>query len=159
MRSGDREPRYGRRTMLMTGAALGLAAAGIGGCGLLDKDPDPPPPDPLEPLRDQARQLAGRYSAAIGTNPDLAARLTPLRDDHVAHVAELTKLIGRPLPSEPTVTLTSASPAAEVLAELRSAEEAGVRDATAACLAAPAARAAVVGSIAACRATHVEALA
>ena len=48
-------------------------------------------------------------------------------------------------------------PAAAVVA-LRAAEQAGQADASTACLAATAEHAALLGSIAACRATHVEVL-
>jgi hypothetical protein len=44
------------------------------------------------------------------------------------------------------------------LADLRKAERSAQRTAAAACRTAPAARASLVGSIAACRATHAEAL-
>jgi len=152
------DSRYGRRAVLGAGTVLGLATLGLGGCGLLDRDRKPAPPDPLEPLRDHAAMLAARYSAIMTSHPDLATRLTPLRDAHATHVAELTRLIGRPGPSG-AVAIVVSTPAAAVLAELRTAEQEAARAATDACLAAPAARAALVGSIAACRATHVEVLA
>ena len=138
-------------------------AFGAGGCDLFEPKP-PPGPDPLEPLRAQAQALADQYAAAIDAAPDLAARLQPLRDAHLAHVAELNNLIGTPPPSAPPSGPPSAPPTgvpgdpAALLAALRAAEEAGQRDAAAACLAAPAHRAALLGSIAACRATHLEVL-
>jgi len=79
-----------------------------------------------------------------------AARLSPLAADHRAHAAELTKLIS-----------TGSSAAASAVAadtDLRAAEQTAQRNAVAACKVAPGDRVALVGSIAACRATHVEAL-
>ena len=150
-------------------AVLATAAAGTSGCDLFG-EPDPPPePDPLEPLRAQTQALADQYSAAITAAPDLAERLTPLRDAHLSHVTELTKIIGTPPPSAPASPAAGSSGAgspgqgspadpAAIIAALRTAEEAGQRDAVAACLAAPGPRAALVGSIAACRSTHLEVL-
>lgn len=148
------------------GAAAGVTALGTAGCDLFDSPEPPPGPDPLEPLRAQAQALADQYAAAIAAAPALAARLQALRDAHLTHVAELNKVIPTPLATQPASPPASASPGgtpapadpAAPLAALRAAEEAGQRDATAACLAAPGTRAALVGSIAACRATHVEVL-
>jgi len=148
-----------RRRVLLGAAACGAAA--LAGCDLFDEPKPPPGPDPLEPVRAQAQALADRYAAAIAAAPDLATRLQPLRDAHLAHVAELTKVIGTPPPSpSPSAPPSAAAPTdpAALLASLRADEEAGRRDAETACLAAPGHRAALLGSIAACRATHVEVL-
>lgn len=155
--------RCGRRALLKAGLGGVLGAGLAGGCGLLDRGPDtPPPPDPLEPLRAQSQALADRYSATMTTTPSLVPRLRPLRDAHLAHVAALTKIIGKPPPSgSPGTSPGSSAPPqveADALAVLRTAEEAAARDATAACLATSAARAGVVGGIAACRTTHLEVL-
>ena len=144
---------------------LGAAAATVGssalaGCGLVDRDPDrPSTPDPLQPLLDEAIALAAAHDRAAAGQPDLAKRLTPLAADHRAHVAELSRVIGRGVPSAGASSAPggAADPRA-TLAELRSAEQAAQRAAAAACRTAPDARAALVGSIAACRATHAEAL-
>jgi hypothetical protein len=90
------------------------------------------------------------------TEPGLATRLTPLADDHRAHAAELARLIGTTLPS--TVASAPAGAADDTVATLRAAEQAAQKSAVAACRAAPAERAALLGSIAASRATHAEAL-
>ncbi|WDZ87509.1 hypothetical protein [Micromonospora cathayae] len=148
--------------MLRTGTllALGAATAPVTGCGLLGRNDPPPPPDPLQSLVDGALDLAARHRAAIAADPALAARLTPIAEAHQAHAAELAATIGTPLPS--------ASPSAPadpptgdtgtVLTTLREAEERGRAEAATRCADAPADRAALVGSIAAARATHVEAL-
>src|SRR6185312_16012802 len=111
------------------------------------------------PLLDEAVALAASYDRAVVSQPGLAARLTPLADDHRAHATELARLIGRPPPSTRASAVASApaDAAAQTVASLRTAEQAAQKSAVAACQAAPADRAALVGSIAACRATHAEA--
>jgi len=139
----------------------GLAATTLAGCGIFDDKPAPAadPPDPLQPLLDEALALATAYDRAAAARPALGARLAPLAADHRTHAADLAKLIGATAsasaaPSGPAVESAAADP----VAALRTAELAAQRTAVAACLAAPADRAGMVGSIAACRATHAEAL-
>ncbi|MEU2611515.1 hypothetical protein ABZ570_08015 [Micromonospora sp. NPDC007271] len=139
--------------------ALGGAAVPLTGCELFDGD-KPKPPDPLEPLAAEAADLAGRYRAAIAAASTLADRLTPIAGAHQAHADELRRVIGRPAPSgtpaaSPTVAATDPD---GLLAELRQAEQQARENAAKACAAAPAERAAVLGSVAAARATHLEAL-
>jgi hypothetical protein len=153
---------HSRRKVLRTGAllALGGATASVAGCGLLDREDPPPAPDPLQPLVDGALALAARYRAAIGVDPALTERLTPIAEAHHAHAAELAAAIGVALPS-PSPSAPGEPPtgdATAVLAELRTAEERGRVEAATFCAQAPADRAALVGSIAAARATHVEVL-
>lgn len=150
---------HSRRRVLGIAAGAGLAATALSGCGLFDDEPDPAPaPDPLQPLLDEALTLAAAYDRAVVTEPGLSARLTPLAADHRAHADELARLIGKPLPSGPAAPASSGPAAAETVAALRRAEQAAQKNAAAACRTAPAGRAALVGSIAACRATHAEAL-
>jgi hypothetical protein len=140
---------------LLLGALAGSAA--LAGCGILDREPEPAPqPDALQPLLDEALALAASYDRAIVAQPDLAARLTPLAEDHRAHAGELARVIGTTLPS--AGPSASAQATTETTATLRKAEQAAQKTAVAACKAAPAERAALAGSIAACRATHAEAL-
>ncbi|MEU4561718.1 hypothetical protein AB0F72_25325 [Actinoplanes sp. NPDC023936] len=146
-----------RRILTATGAIV--AATTLAGCGLFDDEPEPAPaPDPLQPVLDEALALASAYDRAIQAQADLSERLTPLAADHRAHAAELATLIGAALPSGAAAAPPAAAPAAPSLAQLRESELAAQKTATAACLAAPAERAALVGSIAACRATHASAL-
>jgi hypothetical protein len=154
--------RWTRRAVLRyaaSGTAGAAAASVLAGCGLFDRDPDPTP-DPLEPLRLDALRLAGRYDAAVLAHPDLAARLNPIREAHLAHAAELATVIGdsSSTPSAGGPPSPPVGDARAVLAELRDAERAAQRAASDLCLAAPAGRAALVGSIAAARASHQEAL-
>jgi hypothetical protein len=138
------------RSAVLAGAACAT------GCGLIDEKPaPPPPPDPLAPLIGEALALSATYrSAAAVSNPGLAARLTAIAADHDAHAREVAQLIATPLPSAPPSA--SATPA---VAALRAAETKAHGTAVAACLAASPGRVALVGSIAACRASHLEALA
>nr|WP_030436037.1 hypothetical protein [Actinoplanes subtropicus] len=133
----------------------------LAGCGVFENKPAPAAttaPDPLQPLLDEALALAAAYDRAVAAKPMLSARLAPLAADHRVHAADLAKLIGTPsasaAPSGPVVENASADP----VAALRTAELAAQKTAVAACLAAPPDRAGMVGSIAACRATHAEAL-
>ncbi|MGW4292892.1 hypothetical protein ACWEH1_07545 [Micromonospora chersina] len=148
--------------MLRAGAllALGGAAAPLTGCDLFDRDDESRNPDPLEPLAAEATALEARHRAAATAVPALAERLTAIADAHRAHAEELRRTIGRPAPSGSPAVAPSAAPADPdtVRAELRQAEQEGRDNAAKACAAAPAERAALLGSIAAARATHVEAL-
>ncbi|WP_433233478.1 hypothetical protein ACQP2H_07485 [Micromonospora sp. CA-248260] len=148
--------------MLRSGAllAVGAATVPLTGCALFDRDEPSPPSDPLEPLADEARALAARHRAAIAADPGLADRLTPIADAHTAHADELRRLIGRPGPSGPATPAPSAGEGTRsaLLAGLRTAEQSGRDNAAKACAAAPGDRAALLGSIAAARATHLEAL-
>ncbi len=150
---------HSRRRLFGAAAGAALGAGALSGCGLFDDDPEPAPaPDPLQPVLDEALALAAAYERAVVAPPGLGARLTPLAADHRAHADELARVIGRPLPSAPAAPASSGPRAAETVAGLRRAELAAQKTAAAACRRAPAARAALVGSIAACRATHAEAL-
>ncbi|GIE80270.1 hypothetical protein Aph02nite_62200 [Actinoplanes philippinensis] len=143
-----------RRTFI--GALVGSAT--LAGCGVFDSEPEPPPaPDAFQPLLDEALALAASYDRVIVAQPALAARLTPLAEDHRAHAADLARLIGAAAGSAaPSVSAPSGG--ADTTATLRKAEQAAQKTAVAACKAAPADRAMLAGSIAACRATHAEAL-
>jgi hypothetical protein len=147
---------------VLRSAAAALTAAGLGGCDLGRQREDPPPaPDALAPFLAATNELAARYDAAIATVPSLSAHLTPLRDDHRAHVLALSREIG--LTDAPSASTAPSAPAATdaagTLAALAAAEKIAQQEAEKACLAAPSYRAALLGSIAACRASHREALA
>ncbi|MGX6608340.1 hypothetical protein ACWKSP_40420 [Micromonosporaceae bacterium Da 78-11] len=152
-----------RRRVLGAAAGLGLGATLPAGCGLSDDDPEPPAaPDPLQPLLDESLALAAAYDRALLAQPGLSTRLTPLAADHRAHAAELAAVIGTTLPSGaapvPSASAAPGNAADDAVAALRATEQAAQKTAVAAAKQAPADRVMLVGSIAACRATHAEAL-
>lgn len=152
------------RRRVLRGAALLAAATGTAplaaGCGLFDGGPDrSPAQDALAPLLAGALDLAGRHEAAAAAFPELADRLSPLAQAHRAHAAELARVTGATLPSgSPSPAGPPGDSAAAALAALRTAEQQGRDAAAAACIAAPRARATLVGTVAAARATHLEVL-
>lgn len=143
--------------MLRVGGLLTLSAAvpSLTGCDPFNREP--PPPDPLAPMVNEALALSAAYRDAATTHPTLAGRLTPITDAHAAHAAELARITKVALPSATPTTSTPADSDATLTA-LREREQAAGESATRACLAAPAERAALLASIAAARASHLEAL-
>jgi hypothetical protein len=156
--------RWTRRGLLRAGAAgaAGAAAAyASAGCGLWDRQPDPQPStDPLDAVRLDALRLATLCDAAVVAYPDLASRLNPIREAHIAHATELARVIGAPTanPASASPTSVPVGGAIAALAAVRAAEQEAQRTATRLCLTAPASRAALVGSIVAALATHQEVL-
>jgi hypothetical protein len=164
---------WSRRTVLAAAAATG-AAVTVTGCTWFEPEPPPPPPDPLEPLLAGTRGLAGRHDRTLLVHPGLAGRLEPLRATHLAHVAALLEAIGRPGPATPApATPAPATPApagsppdpggipaddGEAVEQLREHERDASEQARQACLEAPPDRVALLGSICAARASHVEVL-
>jgi hypothetical protein len=149
---------------VLAAAVGGLALYPIAGCGLFGDEEDkaqPSAPDPLAPLLAEALSLADRHEAAIAAFPALAGRLSPVAEAHREHAAALAKMIKAPEPgaSPPAPSTAPATPESDqksALAALRSAEQKGQKAAAEACRSAPAERAALLGSIAAARATHLE---
>lgn len=152
----DGTMRHSRRRVLRVGALLTLGGAvpSLTGCDPFNQEP---PPDPLAPMVDEALVLAAAYRDAATAHPTLAGRLTPITEAHAAHAAELARITKVALPS---ATPTSSTPANSdaTLTGLRERERAAGESATRACLAAPVERAALLASIAAARASHLEAL-
>ncbi|MGH3656021.1 MAG: hypothetical protein ACRDUA_05135 [Micromonosporaceae bacterium] len=149
------------RRATLAGMLGGAVVAGFGatGCDLLS--PEPPPPHPLASTLRRSRALVAEYQAAISAHPGLARQLTPLRDNHRAHVTQLAKLIGPTASSSPSTSPGGSAPPDEAatLTGLRDAESDAEADAVRTCLRVKAEYAGLLGSIAACRATHREALA
>ncbi len=149
---------FTRRRVLGVTAGAAVSVTATAGCGLFDVEPEPAPePDPLQPLLDQALALADAYERVAVAEPDLGERLAPLAADHRAHAAELTRVIGAERPSAAPGASAAPDPGRS-LKELRAAEQTAQRTAALSARTAPAERAGLVGSIAACRATHAEAL-
>jgi hypothetical protein len=154
----SRPRRWSRRALLGAAGTVGAAGA-LAGCSWFDDEP-PPPPDPLEPLLASTRALAAWYDATLAAHPQLADQLRPPYEAHLAHETALLELIGRPelaSASPPPAGTAPLEPEA-ALEALREAERDGQDEATQACLAAPPERAALLGSIAAARATHAAVL-
>jgi hypothetical protein len=155
-------PGRSRRTVL---AALvgGGSSVALAGCWGNDRTAPPPKPHPLAPALAGTLQLVARYATTATTFPELTERLQPLLADHRAHVDALRGAMGIPSPSASAsdgagVASSMPADAAEALAGLRTAEVAAQADARTACLAALPEYAPLLGSIAACRATHLEVL-
>lgn len=107
-----------------------------------------------------ALDLAARCQEIAAAHPDQAGLLAPISAGHLAHAQALAAVTGAASPSAaPTAgTGNETADAPAALAALREAEQAGREQAAGLCLAAPAERAALVGSIAAALATYVEVL-
>ncbi|MEV6347193.1 hypothetical protein [Actinoplanes sp. NPDC051851] len=145
-----------RRMLQATGAMVG--AVTLSGCGLFDDDPEPAPePDALQPVLDEAVALAAAYDRVALLQPAMAETLSTLAGNHRQHATELARVIGTTVPSA-APSASAATGGDDTVAGLKKAEQSGQRTAVAACKAAPAERAMLVGSIAAGRATHIEAL-
>lgn len=142
-----------RRALLRAVVGAAVAAPALAACDLFEPDP-PPPPDPLTGFHTQTLALVTLYEAA---GPGFAV----IRDAHRAHADAIAKIM-YPAPAGASPAAPSAGPTAAppspAPASLRQAEQAAWQQAVEACLAAPAARATLLGEIAAARACHLEAL-
>jgi hypothetical protein len=151
-----------RRGVLAGGVAAAVAlTAGLAGCR---DTPKAQPPSPILPVREDSLALLAAYDATLRRHPDLADRLKPLREDHHRHVRELDRELGSATPSasgsatvSPSVSPVPSS-ADAALGALTGQEKQAEQRARRSCLAAPDRYATLFGSIAACRASHVEAL-
>jgi hypothetical protein len=176
VRMGDERAeraRYSRRTVLraaLVGTVGTASTLALTGCDRSAPAQVRKIADPLNPLYRDTAALLARHESIMTARPELAARLTPLRDAHREHLRALAREIGpnlaSPSPASPSpaasaggsVAAEAPADAGSALAVLRDAEKAAAAAARAACLAGPSYRAALLGSIAAARASHVEAL-
>jgi hypothetical protein len=121
-----------------------------------------PAPDVLLPLLTRTVALRDRYAEVLTAFPALQDRLGPFKDNHAAHVVALAREVGLdehgPMPAASTSAGPVVQDQAAAVKELAGLEKAGQEDAAGACLSAPSYRAALLGSIAACRAAHLEVL-
>jgi hypothetical protein len=160
-----------RRAFLAVAAAATVSS--VAGCdlGVTPQTAEwHPAPDTLLPLLARTVALRDRYGEVLAAFPALQDRLGPLKDDHAQHVVALAREIGvaeegpfptaAPDPSASAGAGTDPLPADQgaALTELAGLEKKGREDAEGACLAAPSYRAALLGSVAACRAGHIEVL-
>ncbi len=180
--------RLDRRTALAAigGVALAVSVAGCTSHPSLTKPTaQTVASDPLGPLYTETLALITAYDQAIAVDSTLVGLLGPLRQDHLAHATALAALMGIAAPSvstgpdpsgTPMPTLPSPAPSvstspaprapvpslgtdtATSRAQLSEAEKTGQTNAIQGCVSATGSRAAVLASIAACRATHVAVL-
>jgi hypothetical protein len=171
-------PSLDRRRVLVLALLAPVAAAGLGACGSgaarRTKDPDP-----LIALAEAARVDAALAAAAVAANPDLSARVEPLRAARTEHAAaldaEVVRAGGTPHSAAPTAPPTAPPPSgpppsgttvpptgvtqAVSLARVREAVAASQRGAAQLVPDLPAERVGLVASVAACCATYVAVLA
>lgn len=161
------------RRRVLAGAVLAVPA--LAGCSFGGADE---PPDPLIALADAARSDAALAAAAVAANPDLRARVDPLRAARTEHAAALDAEVVRaggtapsaaptapataaptaPPPSGTTVAPTGVTQAV-TLARVREAVAASQRGAAQLVPDLPAERVGLVASVAACCATYAAVLA
>ncbi|HEY2672668.1 MAG TPA: hypothetical protein VGJ07_20130 [Rugosimonospora sp.] len=158
--------RNGRSRRAVLGAVVGgVALAGPVGCGWLSRKGEASSkPSPLAPTLAGTLALIDRYTATIAAQPTLADKLNPLLNDHRAHVTALRAAMGAaastgPAPGSPSPTAAVPDDPAGALAAVHAAEQAARDAAVSNCLAAAPRYASLLGSIAACRACHLEVLA
>lgn len=141
----------------------GLVVAGAAACDPLGRShPTPRPdrptaPDPLLELLAAERALLSQYDAVLARFPSVAS-VTAVRADHAAHVDALRAVVRAPATSasaSPTPPVAAPATLPAAMAALRAAEVSAAARTTAACIAAPASRAALLGSIAACESAHL----
>jgi hypothetical protein len=140
----------------LTGAA---AASALAGCEVLPTGGEPAgEPHELEGLLGATVALGDQYETAIAAVPALSAGLQPVLDAHRAHAAALAEAIGVSVPPASPSPSPVPPVRAGAVAALVAAERAGRDAAVAACLEATPRLAALLGSIAAARASHLEVL-
>ena len=177
-----RPPGLDRRRLLALALLAPVAATGLGACST-GPDRSTKAPDPLLALADAARADAELAAAAIAANPDLTARVEPLRAARTEHAealdAEVVRAGGTPRSAAPTAAAPtpdgaappSGEPAADPtvaptgitqtvsLARVREAVAASQRGAAQLVPDLPAERVGLVASVAACCATYAAVLA
>jgi hypothetical protein len=173
----DRVPHPGqpiattRRTFLrgLLGATSAGTVAALSGCDIFAATNSPPPAEPVPPelagFLAATTALGDRYDATLAAVNALPATVGQIRDAHRAHAVALAKAIGAPTPTaSPGGAGPSGAPSAptdrdQALAALVTAEKAAHDAAVTECLASSPRYAALLGSIAAARQTHLVGLA
>jgi hypothetical protein len=155
-----------RRSLLrgllgIAGAGLaGAAATGaLAGCDLIPHGAEGgAEPHALDGLLVATVALGDRYDATVSTVSALAPTLVPLRDAHRAHAVALASALGREVPRAPADAAPVPADRVAAVAALAILEKKGRDEAVAACLASQPRLAALLGSVAAARASHLEIL-
>ena len=140
----------------LTGA-VGVSA--LAGCDAFAGSPEAASePHRLEAFLRSTVALGDQYDLAIGAVPALSRSLGPVRDAHRAHAKALADAIGVTVPAASPAPVAVPADRGRALALLTAAEKAGREAAVAACLEAAPRLAALLGSVAAARASHLEVL-
>ena len=135
------------------------SAAALAGCDVLTGgENDEVEPHELDAFLLSTVALGDRYDATLAAQPAMASTLTAPRDAHRAHAQALADALGRPVPTAPASAGPVPTDRALALADLAGAEKAGRDAAVTACMAGAPRLAALLGSIAAARASHLEVL-
>ena len=155
-----------RRSVLAAGAlgSVALAAGGLAsGCSILGpQEPEPTRPQDADKLRAVAIEsldLARRYDEVIARTPDQASRLTAIRDAHREHAAAIGRSLDTAVTPSTAPAASASAGSSGLVKALQTAERAAAERATAVCLEVAGYHAALIGAIAAARASHAEAIA
>jgi hypothetical protein len=157
---GQSGPVHARRSVLI-GAAAVTAAGLLSACDLNGDEPEVvPPPDAaaLRQVAGEALDLAGRYDAAIEQGLDRAGTLTAIRDAHREHAAAIGRSLDASVAPSAGPSASGATGSGGAVRALQAAERAAAERAAAACVAVAAHYAPLLGTVAAARASHAEAL-
>lgn len=159
-RKAARPPVASRRAFLrgFAGFAGAGAVASLAGCDLFGgSSPPDPEPHALAGFLAATVALGGLYDGTLKAVDALPATVGAIRDAHRAHAKAIAEAIGEPTP--PAAASASApTDRTAAIAALIAAEKTASADAVTECLAASPRFAALLGSIAAARATHLEVL-
>ncbi len=141
---------------------MGSAAFLLAACR---DDAEPVPVDPDDALRaaaaERERALLARYDAVLAAEPELSARLLPLRGHHAEHLLALVgpPASGRPSPTTgPPAAVPPPAGAAAALRDLVAAERAAGAAHATDCLTASRSLASVLASLSASELSHPVAL-
>ena len=107
--ASPRPPGLDRRRVLVLALLAPVAAAGLGACST-GPTRTTKGPDPLVALADAARADAALAAAAIASNPDLTARVEPLRAARTEHAAALDAEVVRAGGTPGSAAPTAAAP-------------------------------------------------
>ncbi len=156
--------RLTRRAALTGGIAVTAALTGLSACR--SDDSRGAAPNPLLSVLSTTTALLADFDATLVSHPDLSGQLTPLREDHQRHVDRLMHELGSAAPSPSAGTPSGSSSGAQVpddrdaaVQALVAAERHAQQSVARSCLHTPDRYAALLGSIAACRASHLAVLA
>jgi len=149
------------RRQVLVGAVVALTSA----CDLRDERGGPtaePTPTPTDRLLAAAaareRALLAAYDDVLARHPDLAARLSPYREDHAAHLQAVEPGAVVSATVAPSAARTPRPTQVALRRRLRVLEQEAADTYARAAVGAPAEHAALLASLAACEASHADLL-